>query len=132
MIDTGKYRTDVTALSSISIIEYERIFKIFTASIEDKDFYVYNTLKKLEFPTIDAQYLGTYNVRSDTPMTIVSHNIYENIGSWWILYLLNKDKFDGAPFYVNAGTELKYIQDAVRSSIYADVTQGTVFGGRHY
>ena len=93
---------------------------------------MYNILKRIDFPELDSQYIEYYDVPTRTAMTIVSYKIYEDIKSWWILYLLNKDKFEGAPFYVEGGTQLKYIKDEIRSAIYQDITQATVFSGRHY
>jgi hypothetical protein len=132
MIDLGNYQNNILSLSSLSIRDYERIFKLFEQSVDDKDFYVFNILNRLDFPEIDSQYIEFHEVRTRTALTIVSYQIYKDIKSWWILYLLNKDKFKGAPFYVNGGTQLKYITDAFRSAIYDDITQSTIFGGRHY
>lgn len=132
MIDKGEYRNDIDALTPLQIEEYERIFKVFKRSVEDKDFYVYNTLKKIDFPTIDNQYLEYYEVNSKTALTTISYRIYGDIKSWWIIYLLNKDKFTGAPFYVNGGVQLAYIKPSIKGLIYADITNSTIFGGRHY
>lgn len=132
MIEKGEYQNNVPSLSALSVKDYERIFKIFEASTDDKNFFFYNILKKIEFPVIDSQYIRYYNVKTRMPMTTISYNIYGDIKSWWILYLLNKDKFTGAPFYVEGGVQLAYITDALRGLIYSDITQGTIFGGRHY
>lgn len=132
MIDTGKYQDELPSLSALSIRDYERIFKVFQSSVDDKSFYTYNILKKIEFPEIDSQYLGFYTPNNKMALTILSYNIYGDIKSWWILYLLNKDKFTGAPFYVNGGTQMKYILDPIRVLIYQDITKSTVFAGRHY
>jgi presenilin-like A22 family membrane protease len=131
-IDLGNYQNDIPSLSALSIRDYERIFKLFKQSENDKNFYVYNILNKIDFPEIDSQYIQYYDVPTKTALTILSYNIYGDIKSWWILYLLNKDKFDGAPFYINGGTQIKYIIDSLRTSIYQDITQSTVFAGRHY
>ena len=132
MIDTGEYQNDIVSLSELNIKDYERIFKIFKLSEEDKEFYTYNILHKIEFPELDSIFLDFYTPPSDTPWSILSYNIYGDIKSWWILYLLNKDKFDGMPFLVSGGTEIKHIKDEFRSQIYQDITNSTVFGGRHY
>ena len=129
---TGLYRNDIVSLSALDIQDYERIFKIFKLSQDNKDFYSYNILKKIEFPEIASNFLEYYNVVANTPLTTLSYNIYGNIKSWWILYLLNKDKFEGAPFYVNGGTQLKYIQPQFATLIYVDITNSTIYGGRHY
>jgi hypothetical protein len=133
MIDIGKYQDEmVTELPVLSVRDYERIFKIFKASLDNKEFYTYNILKKIEFPEIDSNYIEFYTPNKRMALTIISYNIYEDMKSWWILYLLNKDKFTGAPFYVEGGVQLKYITDALRTSIYDDITNSTIFGGRHY
>lgn len=132
MIEKGQYQNEIPSLSALNVKDYERIFKIFKASTDEKEFFYYNILKKIEFPTLDSQFINYYDVKTRMPLTTISYNIYRDIKSWWILYLLNKDKFDGAPFYVEGGVQLAYITDSLRGIIYSDITQGTVFGGRHY
>lgn len=132
MIDTGNYQNAIKELDAIGIRDYERIFKVFKQSVDDKDFYTYNILNRVEFPEIDTEFIEFYTPPKRMAMTILSYNIYKDIKSWWILYLLNKDKFVGAPFFVDGGTQIKYITDAVRVAIYQDITDSTVFGGRHY
>jgi hypothetical protein len=132
MIEKGDYQNQVPSLSALAVTDYERIFKIFKASLNDKDFYYYNILKKIEFPEIDSSFLDTYEVAADMAWTIVSYKIYGDIKSWWILYLLNVEQYDEAPFLVKGGTKLKFIIPELRSMIYQDITQATVFGGRHY
>ena len=131
-IDLGNYQNNIPSLSALSIRDYERIFKLFKQSEEDKDFQIYNILNRIDFPEIDSQYIEYYEVQTRMALTIVSYQIYGDIKSWWMIYLLNKDKFEGAPFYVNGGTQIKYITDSLRTAIYQDVTQSTIFSGRHY
>ena len=132
MISTGNYQNSIPSLSTLSLEDYERIFKIFTLSVEDKEFYTYNMLNRIDFPEIDKQYIEYYNVPTKLALTILSYKIYGDMKSWWILYLLNKDKFIGAPFYVEGGTQIKYITNTIRVAIYSDITQATIFSGRHY
>lgn len=129
---TGKYQNEIPSLSALKIQNYERIFKVFEQSVNEKNFYFYNILKRIDFPEIDSQYIEYYDVQSKLALTILSYKIYQDIESWWILYLLNKDKFVGAPFYVDGGTQIKYISDSVRTAIYTDITNSTVYGGRHF
>jgi len=131
-IDTGNYQNEIPSLSALDIKSYERIFKVFQQSTNDKNFYTYNILRRIDFPEIDSQYIQYYNVESRLALTILSYKIYEDIASWWILYLLNKDKFVGAPFYVEGGTQIKYITDAFRTAIYSDITNATIYDGRHF
>ena len=132
MISTGHYQNEIPSLSALGQKDYERIFKIFKQSVDDKEFYVYNLLKRIDFPEIDSQFIAYHEVSTRTAMTIVSYQIYEDIKSWWIIYLLNKEKFTGAPFFIEGGTQIKYIKDELRSAIYSDITQATVFSNRHY
>lgn len=132
MIETGSYRNDITSLSALDIRSYERIFKVFKASLEDKEFYVYNTLNKIDFPELGEEFIAYYTPPHRMAWTTLSYQLYEDIKSWWILYLLNKDKFTGASFYVDGGTQIKYIRDEYRALIYSDITNSTTFGGRHY
>jgi hypothetical protein len=132
MVDVGQYQNEITSLSALNVEDYERIFKIFKQSVDNKEFYTYNILKKIEFPTLGKDFLQFYDVQSRTPLTTLSYRIYGDIKSWWIIYLLNKDKFDGAPFYVNGGTEISYIPLAYKTAVYVDITNSTIFGGRHY
>lgn len=132
MIDIGQYQNSIDTLPKLWIGDYERIFKIFKQSTNNKEFFTYNILKKIEFPEIDGQYLSYEDVLNDTPLSILSYKIYNDMKSWWILYLLNKDKFVGAPFLVSGGTQIKYLNDSIRTSIYFDITNSTVYGGRHY
>lgn len=132
MDQLGNYQNNIDDLESLDITDYERIFKIYTKNENDKDYYFYNILKKIDFPVLDEQYIGFYNVKSDMPLTKVSYDIYDDIKSWWIVYLLNKEEFVGIPFVVKGGTTLKYILREYRAEIYRDITQSTVFSGRHY
>lgn len=132
MIDVGKFQNEILTLSPLDLENYERIFKIFKLSIDNKQMLVYNILKNIEVPELDSQYIDYYITNSKLPMTTLSYNIYGDIKSWWILYLLNKDKFIGAPFYVEGGTTIKYIKNEYRTALYSDITNSTVYGNRHY
>jgi hypothetical protein len=132
MDQKGQYQSEIDELDNLSIIDYERIFKLFIKSENDKDYYFYNILKKIEFPVLDEEYLGYYEVKSNTPLTKISYDIYDDIKSWWLIYLMNKDAFTGIPFVIKGGTTLKYILRQYRSQIYLDITKSTIFAGRHY
>lgn len=131
MTDPGKYQNEITSLRELELEDYERIFKIFKKSLNDKDFYTYNILKKIEFPKIGDKFLEYYDVKSKLALTTLSYNIYGDIKSWWIIYLLNKDKFTGAPFFINPGTSVRYISKYYKSAIYSDITKDTLLRGKH-
>ena len=64
----GRYQDDVPALSSLDITDYERIFKVHTASTDGKQFYFYNILDKIEFPeNIDSD---IFFPKDDSPCLI--------------------------------------------------------------
>lgn len=128
----GQYQDDISDLSNLELERYERIFKIYKQSNNGKDFYFYNILNKIEFPDdIDPDLLDSYNVGSRTALTTISHNIYENIESWWIIFLLNKGKLPNL-FYADAGTSLRYIKPDRLTLIYNQITRNLLYNGRHF
>ena len=128
----GKYQDDVPALSSLDIVDYERIFKVHTASVDNKQFYFYNILNKIEFPeNIDSSILELYTAKSKEPLTTTSYNLYGDIKSWWMIYLLNKNVLK-TQFFVEGGQQLKYIIPSSRSLIYTQITNSTVFDNQHF
>jgi|TARA_R110000824_G_scaffold99925_3_gene237542 hypothetical protein len=130
---TGKYQDDVDALPELDITRYERMFKVFTApSVGGKEFYYFNILNKMEFPTnIKSELLGLYTAVGKEPLTTTSNNIYGDITSWWLIYLANKDILS-KQFYVKGGQQLRYILPSHRALIYQQITNSTIFDGRHF
>lgn len=131
-IELGQYQNEIKSLSALDLENYERIFKIFPKTVDNKEFYVYNILKNIEIPEIDSNYIDYYTTNGRLPLTTLSYNIYGDIKSWWILYLLNKDKFNIVPFYIDGGVQIKYIKNEYRTAIYNDITNSTIYDNRHY
>tara|TARA_R100000152_G_C6779809_1_gene211845 strand:+ start:828 stop:1241 length:414 start_codon:yes stop_codon:yes gene_type:complete len=130
----GRYQSRVAnpSLSAIDIKKYERIFKVYTEPNNGKEFYFYNILRKVEFPTeIQSNFLSAFSPQSRMPLTTVSFNLYQDIDSWWLIYLLNKDVI-GKQFYVEGGQQLKYILPEFRDVIYDQITNITVYDNRHF
>jgi hypothetical protein len=128
----GEYQDNIPALSSLDIIDYERVFKVHTAINNDKQFYFYNILNKIEFPeNIDSNILGLYTAKANEPLTTTSFNIYEDIKSWWIIYLLNKNVLK-TQFFVKGGQQLQYILPESRTFIYSQITSSTVYDNQHF
>jgi len=128
----GQFQDDITELPELPITRYERCLKVNTVSKDDKEFFVYNILSKIEFPNnIQADILGLYTSNADEPLTTTSYNIYEDIDSWWLLYLLNKNTL-GNSFFVSGGTQLQYILPEFRDLVYNNITRSTVFDDRHF
>jgi hypothetical protein len=132
--ELGKYQNEITSLSALPLAMYERIFKVYTqaANDTDKQFYFYNILNKIQFPTnLDSNFFGLYDVLGRLPLTTVSYRIYDNIHLWWILYLNNLDVLRNK-FYVDGGVQLKFIKPELLGVIYTEMTNSTVFGNRHF
>lgn len=129
----GEYQNNITGLSALELSNYERIFKVFTDSNSNKDFYFYNIIKKIELPTnIDSQFIDYYKVESPMPFTLLSYKIYDDIKLWWLLLILNKDEIGDNFFVVPGGTQIKYLRDFALASVYNQITNNTVYNGKHY
>jgi nucleoid-associated protein YgaU len=129
---TGKYQDEVPALPKLPLNRYERIFKVYTEGKDGKQFYFYNILNRMEFPTnIDSGLIDTHIVTARQALTITSYDIYGDIFSWWIIYLLNKDVI-GNSFFAKGGQQLKYILPSKRGLIYQQMTDATIFNNKHF
>ena len=129
---TGKYQDDIEALKKLPLTRYERIFRIYTEGASGKQFYFYNILNKIEFPdNIDSKLLDTYIVKAREPLTTTSYNLYGDIESWWMIYLLNKPLLKNK-FYAEGGMQLKFIEKTQRGLIYQQITDTTAFSNRHF
>lgn len=129
----GKYQNNISSLNQLDLEHYERIFKVFETVNDDKSFYYYNILKKIQFPEIiNSGIVKFYITPSILPFTTISYNIYNDIRLWWLLYLVNKDKLGSTIFTVPAGTQLKYVDPLYLDVIFNQITQLVVFNGRHY
>tara|TARA_R100001129_G_scaffold69708_1_gene47552 strand:- start:2595 stop:2990 length:396 start_codon:yes stop_codon:yes gene_type:complete len=123
---TGKYQDEVSALPDLPLNRYERIFKLFTEPNNGKEFYFYNILNKMEFPSnIDSSLLDTHIVKGRQALTSTSYDIYGDIHSWWIIYLLNKETI-GNSFFAEGGQQLTYIIPNKRGLIYQQMTNATL------
>jgi hypothetical protein len=128
----GDYQNNIESLSSLNIGDYERIFRVYSERVDDKEFPFYNILNKIDLDSIDSEFVDFYNVTTRMPMTTISHKIYGDIKSWWIIYLMNKDKIQNPPFWVDGGVQLKYLKLEYRILLYNDITKNTIFNGRHF
>ena len=123
---TGKYQDEVPVLPGLPLNRSERIFKLFTQPTNGKEFYFYNILNKMEFPdNIDSSLLDTHIVNSKQALTTTSYDIYGDIHSWWIIYLLNKETI-GNSFFAEGGQQLTYIIPSKRGLIYQQMTDATL------
>ena len=129
----GEYQNNITGLSALDLSNYERIFKVFTDTNNSKDFYFYNILKKIELPiNIDSEFIDFYKVESPLPLTILSHKIYNDIKLWWLIFLLNKEAIGDNIFVIPGGTQIKYLKKYTLAFVYNQITNSTVYNGKHY
>jgi len=137
----GEYLNDLprgtAGLSALPLPRYERILKLHTEApsqpvLNNKQFYYYNILNKLEFPlNIESTLLSTYNVKSREPFTTISFKLYDDIDSWWMIWYLNKKELKGK-FYAEGGQELQFLLPAARELIYQQIAQYTIANNRHF
>jgi len=128
----GKYQNEVPSLSSVDFGRYENIFKVYTEPTDGKQFYFYNILNKIEFPkNLDSDFFDLHTVNGRLPLTTVSHQLYNTMHNWWILYLINLDVLRNK-FYVDGGVQLKFIKPPYLGVIFREITNSTVFGNRHF
>jgi hypothetical protein len=129
----GKYQNSIPGLKKLDLENYERIFKVYETLNNDKNFYYYNILKKIQFPEIiNSNVIKLYTTPNVLPFTTISHNIYGDIRLWWILFLINKDVLKGSMFTVPAGTQLKYINAQYLEVVFNQITELTILNGKHY
>jgi hypothetical protein len=129
----GEYQNNITQLKQLDLEHYERIFKIYTTGNSDKEFYFYNILKKITLPeNIDSNFLDFYTVSSPLPLTTISHNIYDDIRLWWLIFIINSSVIGKDIFVVPGGTQLKFIKSQYLSIVFNQITKLAVYNGRHY
>ena len=128
----GKYQNKVLSLSAVDFTRYENIFKVYTEPTNGKEFYFYNILNKIEFPqNLNSDFFELHTVRGRLPLTTVSHDLYDTMHNWWILYLTNLNVLRNK-FFVDGGTQLKFIKPQYLAFVFNQMTRSTVFGNRHY
>ena len=124
-------------LSAVPVSRYERILKVHTQAPADppgnnKQFYFYNILNKLDFPVnISPTLLSSYTVPARQPFTAVSYKLYKDIDSWWILWYLNKEKL-ARKFYIDGGVTLKFIIPAQRPLLYREIAKMAINDNKHF
>tara|TARA_R100001163_G_C5047028_1_gene184237 strand:- start:550 stop:957 length:408 start_codon:yes stop_codon:yes gene_type:complete len=128
----GEYQNNVLSLSAVDFTRYENIFKVYTEPTNGKEFYFYNILNKIEFPqNLNSDFFELHTVTGRLPLTTVSHHLYDTIHNWWILYLTNLNVLRNK-FFVEGGTQLKFIKPEYLGFVFNQMTRSTVFGNRHY
>ena len=113
--------------------EYQNnVFKVYTEKNNGKEFYFYNILNKIEFPqNLNSDFFELHTVTGRLPLTTVSYHLYDTMHNWWILYLTNLNVLRNK-FFVEGGTQLKFIKPEYLGFVFNQMTRSTVFGNRHY
>ncbi len=128
----GEYQNNVLSLSAVDFTRYENIFKVYTEPTNGKEFYFYNILNKIEFPqNLNSDFFELHTVTGRMPLTTVSYHLYDTMHNWWILYLTNLNVLRNK-FFVEGGTQLKFIKPEYLAFVFNQMTRSTVFGNRHY
>jgi hypothetical protein len=129
----GSYQNDVEGLDNLDLTDYERIFRIYTVNTDGMDMNFYNILNRIDMPeNIDSRYVKFYEAKGNAPWTILAYNIYGSVKMWWLLALMNKDILDENRFVVKGGTQIKYLIPEILGLVYNQITNITVFNGKHY
>lgn len=124
MNEFGNFQSNILDLPVLEAERYENIFKVYDIEKGPNNFYYfYNILKKIEIPnTLDASIVGTIDLNSSLPWTILSYKLYGTQYLWWLLFLLNKPK---NIFYAESGQSIKYILSDYITSV-VDSIQGQI------
>lgn len=99
--------TDIpNTLADVTAENYENVFNVYT---DNNDFYYYNLLKKVDFPTdIDPNAYDYYEAGPDDFYPLISYKFYNTIKLWWVICAANQiNDPTSAP---EAGTILKIIK----------------------
>ena len=136
MIEKGEYKEDIESLDNIEldVFSYENIFKIHSATSKEKEFYFYNILRKINLPSeLDANAISYYSVKTNLPLTTISHEIYDDMRLWWLLFFLNEKTIaDNGLFVISGGTQLRFLRQEYLPVILSQINKFTRYNGRHY
>ena len=112
--------TDIsTKKASITPQNYENIFNVYT----DKDeYYYYNLLRKVDFPTdIDPTAFEYYLTLPSETYPNIAYKAYKNVTLWWIICAANN--IDDPTKQPEGGTILKIINMSEVKAILARLTE---------
>lgn len=112
--------TDIpTKSNQITSENYENIFNIYT---DENNFYYYNLLKKVDFPTeLDPDVFDYYQTLPDETYPNIAYKVYKNVKLWWIVCAANQ--IDNPTKQPEAGTILKIIRIDTVKSVLARLTE---------
>lgn len=131
MSDLGKYQSDIQQLPLLGIGDYERIFKVYSKTDNNKEFLYYNILSTINVDGLDPSFFTNYTTESDLPLTTLSWKMYGDIRSWWLIHIANREVFKYFPFIIKGGTQLRKFTSDALALIFEQITQQTQYSGRH-
>ena len=107
METTGEYQKNIPDMEVMSDTKYENIFKVFLKN----DKYIYNILKTVHINVekLPNASFTVYKTPVELPWTVLSHNIYGTMDVWWLIYIINKDKFTSPLQLIPGGTSLRIL-----------------------
>lgn len=95
-----------TKKDEISSENYENIFNIYT---DENDFYYFNLLKKVDFPTeLDPDVFDYYQTLPSDTYPNISYKAYKSVKLWWLICAANQ--IDNPIKQPEVGTILKIIR----------------------
>lgn len=98
---------------------YENIFNVYT---DENNFYYYDLLKKVDFPTdLASDVYEYYETIGNETYPNISFKFYKNVTLWWIICAANN--IDNPISQPNAGTLLKIIRPEFVKLILAKMNQ---------
>jgi hypothetical protein len=109
----GKFQKSIDELPELETYRYENIFKIYETEelgiSEDKNFYMYNIVKKIHLPDdLDNSFFEYFTLNKNIPLTTISYKIYSTTYLWWLIMLVNKiiNPYKDLP----VGKKIRYIK----------------------
>ena len=109
----GKFQKSINELPELETYRYENIFKIYETEeldiYEDKNFYMYNIVKKIHLPDdLDNSFFEYFTLNKNIPLTTISYKIYSTTYLWWLIMLVNKiiNPYKDLP----VGKKIRYIK----------------------
>lgn len=118
---TGAFNNQIEELESLNDSKYENIFRVF--SKQDK--YFYNILRSvnIDITTADPQTYEQKTINFDMPWPVISYRTYATTDLWWMIYIVNRDKFKSPLTLVPGGTTLNIIKPLYLRDIVDEIVQ---------
>ncbi|NBP03019.1 MAG: hypothetical protein EBU90_23480 [Proteobacteria bacterium] len=117
----AKKQNDIDSLPKLSNLRYENIFRVYTDTTKNKQFYYYNITNKVSLPSqIDSELLDVVVVDKKTSWTTLSYGLYGSIYLWYLIFILNPTQ---NKFFVNAGETIKFIKPEYLNTVVNTINE---------